>query len=69
MPHNPAHQDAPTSQGTRPTPTVPPIVLVYAFRYVWPTIQQHKHMFARAKMHTDTAACALYPTHEKLQAD
>ena len=26
-------------------------------------------MFARANMHTDTVTCALYPTHEKLQAD
>ena len=38
MSHIPAHQDAPTSQGTRPTPTVPPIALVYAFRYVLSTI-------------------------------
>jgi len=38
MSHNPAHQDAPTSQGTQPTPTVPPIALVYAFRYVLSTI-------------------------------
>ena len=33
-----AHQDTPTSQGTRPTPTVPPIALVYAFRYLLSTI-------------------------------
>ena len=38
MPHIPAHQDAPTSQGTRPTPTVPLIAFVYAFRYVLSTI-------------------------------
>ena len=38
MPHIPAHQDAPISQGTRLTPTVPPIALVYAFRYVLSTI-------------------------------
>ena len=68
MSHNPAHQDAPTSQGTQPTPTVPPIALVYAFCYVLSTIYQRKRMLARANMHTDTCYLCTIPHARKVES-